>query len=80
MADDFSNILKDEVVGLNVNIKIKLPSSLRFRHELPENLKENGSVLEKNLPNATVDTKVSFEYELKPAEELKLLGINPKKI
>lgn len=65
---------------MNVNIKIRLPSSLRFRNELAENIKENGSVLEKSLPNATVDTKVTFEYELKPKEDLKILGINPDKI
>lgn len=35
ISDDFANILKDEVVGINVQIRIKLPSSLRFRQELP---------------------------------------------
>lgn len=39
IGDDFSNILKDEVVGLNVNVRIRLPESLRFRNELKENLK-----------------------------------------
>jgi len=56
------------VVGINVKINIRLPKCLRFRSELKENLKENDSVLEKTLANATVDTKVSFEYELKPEE------------
>lgn len=36
--------------------------------------------MEKHLANATVDTKVSFEYELKPDPELRALGIDPKKI
>jgi sRNA-binding carbon storage regulator CsrA len=53
------------VVGLNVKIGIRLPRCLKFRNELKENLKENDSVLEKNLANATVDTKISFEYELR---------------
>lgn len=80
ISEDFANILKDEVVGINVNIKIKLPSILRFRNELPEHIKEGGSVLERNLANATVDTQVSFEYELKPEEELKKLGVDPNNI
>lgn len=37
-------------------------------------------MLEKHLANATVDTKVSFEYELKSEAELRALGIDPKKI
>lgn len=68
IGDDFSNILKDQVVGLNVKIVIRLPKCLKFRNQLKENLKESDSVLEKNLANATVDTKISFEYELRSEE------------
>ena len=32
IGDDFANILKDEVVGLNVSVRIRLPECLRFRN------------------------------------------------
>lgn len=35
----FANILKDEIVALNATVKIRLHKSLKFRNELPENIK-----------------------------------------
>jgi hypothetical protein len=50
------------MVGLNMIVQVRLHKSLRFRGVLPEHLKENGSLLEREVGNATVNTKVSFEY------------------
>ena len=33
LADDFANVLKDEVVGLNVDVKIQLHKAMTFRNE-----------------------------------------------
>lgn len=45
LSDDFANILKDEVVGLNVETKIMLHKALVFRNEDPKNLKDNKTIL-----------------------------------
>ena len=76
----FANILKDEMVGLNMTVQIRLHRSLKFRNILPEHLRENGLLLEKEIGNATVNTKVSFEYELRDDQELQRLGIDPMKL
>ena len=31
LADDFANVLKDEVVGLNVDVTIQLHKAMNFR-------------------------------------------------
>ena len=80
LKDDFANVLKDEVVGLNVSAKIMLHKAMTFRNEAAENLKDNGAVMVKELPNATVNTRISFEYELRVEEDLKFMEIDIEKL
>lgn len=47
-----------------------------FRNEDKSLLFENDTVLKKKLPNATTNTKISFEYEVRPEEDLKFLEID----
>lgn len=58
-------MLKDEVVGINVDISIQLHKAMVFRNEDKESLFDNETVLKKKLPNVTANTKISFEYELR---------------
>lgn len=44
--------------------------ALKFRNENPIELKEDGSLLSKEIGNATIATVITFEYELKSDEEL----------
>jgi hypothetical protein len=60
LSDDFANILKDEVVGLNVEVKIMLHKALTFRNEDPNLLKDNKTILVKDFANATAKTKLTF--------------------
>jgi hypothetical protein len=60
LSDDFANVLKDEVVGLNVLVRVLVHNGMRFRNEAAENLKEDGCILEKILANATKNTRISF--------------------
>ena len=76
LADDFANVLKDEVVGLNVEVTIQLHKAMNFRNEDKANLFESNTILKKNLANATTNTKISFEYEVRPEEDLKFMEIN----
>lgn len=60
LSDDFANVLKDQVVGLNVDVTIQLHKAMNFRNEDKLNLTENETILKKKFANATVNTKVSF--------------------
>ena len=62
LANDFANVLKDEVVGLNVDVTIQLHKAMVFRNEDKAFLSENETVLKKKLANATANSKISFEY------------------
>jgi hypothetical protein len=73
LSEDFANILKDEVIGVDVEVKIMLHKALVFRHEEVANLKDNKTILIKTFANATVNTKISFEYEVREEEDLKFL-------
>lgn len=49
---------------------------MSFRNEDKANLLDNNTVLKKHFANATVNTKISFEYELKCEEDLKFMEID----
>jgi len=38
---------------------------MNFRNEDPKNIKEGGCILEKEIANATKNTRVSFEYDVR---------------
>ncbi len=80
IGKDFADILEDEVIGTHVELQVKLHKALRFRNEDPHELAEDQSLLRKDIGNATVKTRVSFEYELRPLKQLKTIGIDPEQI
>ena len=71
IANDFANILSDEIVATHVELKLRLHKALKVRNELLEDQKEGGSVCEKKIGNATVNTEITFEYEAKNEDDLK---------
>ena len=79
VSKDFSGILKDEIVATNVDMEIRLHKGLRFSNEEPENLSVDGSLLKKKIGNATVNTEVAFQYEVKGEDELKQMNIDIEK-
>jgi hypothetical protein len=62
LSEDFANILKDEVVGVNVVVRVMLHKAMVFRNESAANLKDEGRIMEKLVANATKNTRISFEY------------------
>lgn len=80
LANDFANVLKDQVVGVNVDVTIQLHKAMKFRNEEKDNLFDNETVLRKKFANATVNTKISFDYELKCEEDLKFMEIDVNQI
>lgn len=63
-------------MGLNVEARIRLHRAMNFRNEEKQNLKENDSLLIKEFANATANTKISFEYEVRCEEDLKFMEID----
>jgi hypothetical protein len=60
ISNDFASILKDEVVATKVTLKMRLHKGLKFRNEIESELKDDCSLCEKILGNATVKTEVSI--------------------
>ncbi len=57
-------------MGLNVLVKVLLHKGMRFRNEAPENISKEGCLMQKIIANATKNTRISFEYDVKKDEEL----------
>lgn len=53
-----------------------LHKAMIFRNEQPAFLKDNKTILVKQFANATVNTKISFEYEVRDEEDLKFMEID----
>lgn len=62
ISQDFSGILKDEIVATNVDLEIRLHKGLKFCNEDQLNLSEDGSLLKRRIGNATINTEVIYHY------------------
>jgi len=80
ITNQFANIMKQEVVATQVEVKLRLHRAMKFRNESEENLKERASLYEKNVGNVTAKTELTFEYEIRPDEELVEFKINSAKL
>jgi len=80
ITSQFANIMKEEVLGTQVDLKLRLHNGLRFRKEAEENLKERQGLFQKNVGNVTAKTELTFEYELRPDEELMEFGVDLAKL
>ncbi len=76
ITSEFASIMKDEIVGTQVEVKVRLHPALKFRNEEEECLSENKSVYIKNIGNVTAGTTLTFEYQAKNDSELQKEGIN----
>lgn len=70
IGQDFASILKDEIVGTKIRLQVRIHKGLKFRNE-QEGISPDGTILERNIGNATVKTQLTVEYTLKPEQELK---------
>jgi len=75
ITEDFANILKEELVARDAEVKIRLHASMKFRGEDKIFLSEEDSLYLKNQGNVTAGVELIFEYEPKNAQELEKLGI-----
>lgn len=70
LTKNFANILSQPIIASNVVAKVKLHKGLQFRNENPEFLSEDKTMLVRDIGNVTMDTEITFEYTLKPVNEL----------
>lgn len=76
----FANILRDELVATKVKLVVRLHRALEFRNEDFASIKNDGTLFEKDVGNATVKTRVTFEYQAKSKEQIEKLGIDLNQI
>jgi hypothetical protein len=70
LTKDFANMLAMPVIATNVVTKVKIHKGLRFRKEDENALSEDKTLLVRELGNVTEDHEFTFEYGLKPMNEL----------
>jgi len=80
LMNKFANAIKEEVLGTQVDVKLRLHQGLKFRNEDQEFLKERASLFQKNVGNVTARTELTFEYELRSDEELTEFGVDSTKL
>jgi len=73
---NFNKILEDEVVATNVEILVLLHKGLKFRNENKANLSEDESKTTRKLGNATRNTQVTLEYDMKNADEIRIKEVD----
>lgn len=70
LSNDFASILSEDVIATHVELRVKLHKGLTFRNEEGSNLTEDGSLLTRQIGNATDEQEVTVEYRMKKSEEL----------
>jgi len=80
LSSDFANILSQNLVATEVNLKVKLHKGLSFRNEDNANLSEKNTLLTKNVGNAYEGQEITFEYSVKSAAELKEADVDFDKL
>ena len=71
LSKDFASILSDVIIATNVELKVKIHKGFTFRNENPENVSQDGSLMTRQIGNASEGQEVTIEYCTKSSEELK---------
>eukprot|EP00698_Gefionella_okellyi_P010039 TRINITY_DN257_c0_g1_i1.p1 TRINITY_DN257_c0_g1~~TRINITY_DN257_c0_g1_i1.p1 ORF type:complete len:327 (-),score=105.32 TRINITY_DN257_c0_g1_i1:37-1017(-) len=66
ITENFANILAQRLVATNCLVTFRLHDWMRFRNE---DVQDKGCVVQRDVGNVTSDSTLTFEYELKKAEE-----------
>lgn len=74
LSNEFANILSTPIIATQVSAKVKIHKGLMFRSESEEF--ENGTSLVKEIGNVTSNSKFTFEFSLRPKEEVEAMGLN----
>lgn len=61
-------------MATNVDLEIRLHNGLKFKNEDPNSLSADESRFKKKIGNATYNTEIAFQYQIRDDEELNKLG------
>ena len=70
ILDGFNDLLDNQVIATNVNIKVNLNKSMTFRDQEKKDLKNDESTIIKNMGNVTKETETYYELKFKHATKL----------
>jgi hypothetical protein len=65
----FKELLKDRIIATNVTVKVRMHKALEFANEVIGTVM--GSTMVREIGNATGKTEMTFEYQIRPLEEVK---------
>lgn len=71
LTKDFASILSDAIIATHVQLKVKIHKGFTFRNENPDNLSQDGSLMTREIGNATEGQEITIEYCTKSSKELK---------
>ena len=70
ILDGFNDLLDNQVIASDVNIKVNLNKSMTFRDQEKKDLKNDESTIIKNMGNVTKETETYYELKFKHATKL----------
>ena len=70
ISKNFEGFMGRVPLATKVVLKVKVHKGLEFRNEQSLNLSDDRTVLNKDFGNVYPDTDLTFEYQLKPIDEL----------
>jgi hypothetical protein len=76
LAENFANILSDQLIATHASATVTLHQSLTFRNAEPSSLSLGGSQMSKQIGNVSSTSSMSFEYQIKSKAELAGLDID----
>jgi len=77
---NFAEILSEKLIATNAAVEVHLQKAFMFTNEEETALKSEKSVMVKEIGNATKDTIITFEYDIKDSNELKNQNIDKEQI
>jgi hypothetical protein len=70
ILDGFNDLLENEAIASEVNIKMNLNKCMTFRDEEDKDMSNDGSTIDKKLGNVTKETETYYELKFKKAIKL----------
>ena len=67
ILDGFNDLLENEAIASEVNIKMNLNKCMTFRDEEDKDMTNDGSTIAKTLGNVTKETETYYELKFKKA-------------
>lgn len=73
---DLASLAANNLIATNVRLRAIMHEGLAFKNEDASNLKNNDSILNKNVGSVSINNEAYFEYRVKSVEELQKGEIN----